>query len=85
MIQAAAVTVFCVGANVMQHTPLCVFVGLLPKQWHLIWLAHKSPGLIILLSAGPQRCELTAFDASVSGRTAAAELPNPATDLSAQI
>lgn len=29
----------------MRHKPLPVFVSLLTKQWHLIWLAHKSPGV----------------------------------------
>lgn len=32
---------------------LSVLVSVLPKQWHLIGLAHKSPLPIVLLSAGP--------------------------------
>lgn len=56
-------------------------VSLLPKQWHLIWLAHKSLGLIILLSAGLQHYALSAFDASVSAHTLCSQvtlyLPQP--------
>lgn len=63
-----------------------MFVSLLPKQWHLMWLAHKSPGVIILLSAGLQHYALSASDASVSSHSAAKlpYLPNLVTVLSAQ-
>lgn len=60
----------------MPHTPLSMFVSLLSKQLLLVWLAHKSPRLIILLSAGLQHYALSAFDASVREHThSAAKLP----------